>query len=93
MAEHNLGQVRAMLTALMGAVGLVLVIACVNVANLQLGRALARRREFVVRLSLGAGFGRLARQLFAESRRSGAGRRRRRIAARRGSHSAPRTWC
>ena len=67
MAEHNLGQVRAMLTALMGAVGLVLLIACVNVANLQLGRALARRREFVVRLSLGAGFGRLARQLFAES--------------------------
>ena len=67
MSEHNLAQVRTMLTALMGAVGLVLVIACVNVANLQLGRALTRRREFVVRLSLGAGFGRLARQLFAES--------------------------
>ena len=67
MAEHNLSQVRTMLTALMGAAGLVLLIACVNVANLQLGRALARRREFVVRLSLGAGFGRLARQLFAES--------------------------
>ena len=67
MAGHNLGQVRTMLTALMGAVVLVLVIACVNVANLQLGRALARRREFVMRLSLGAGFGRLARQLFAEN--------------------------
>jgi putative ABC transport system permease protein len=67
MAEHNLGQLRTMLTALMGAVALVLVIACVNVANLQLGRALARRREFVMRLSLGAGLGRLARQLFAES--------------------------
>ena len=67
MAEQSLGLVRSMLTALMGATALVLAIGCVNIANLQLGRALARRREFVVRLSLGAGVRTLARQLFAES--------------------------
>jgi len=67
MSDQGLGSLRTTLTALMGAVALILVIGCVNVANLQLGRALARRREFVVRLALGAGLGRLARQLFAES--------------------------
>jgi putative ABC transport system permease protein len=67
MADQGLGTLRTMLTFLMGAVTLVLVIGCVNVANLQLGRALTRRREFALRLALGAGVGRLARQLFAES--------------------------
>jgi putative ABC transport system permease protein len=66
LRDERVGDVGAPLTAALGAVAFVLIIACLNVGVLMMGRSMARRREMATRSALGASGGRLARQVFVE---------------------------
>ena len=67
LKEHVSGKLRRSLQVLWGAVAMILLIVCVNLSNLLLARGASRRKEFALRIALGAGRGRLVRQLLTES--------------------------
>src|SRR5262249_2583774 len=67
LKKDVVGDIGPMLRLLMGALGLVLLLVCANVANLVLVRAQSRQQEFAIRAALGAGWSRIAREVLVES--------------------------